>query len=68
MYAIRSYYDSRYEADLIKSMSHASIDGYSVKVDRVTGDGPAGFQRSRGRKKEFSGNNSNYAGNKKRRS
>ncbi len=60
--------DSRYEADLIKSMSHASIDGYSVKVDRVTGDGPAGFQRSRGRKKEFSGNNSNYAGNKKRRS
>ncbi|PTN08517.1 DEAD/DEAH box helicase [Mangrovibacterium marinum] len=49
--------DSRFEADLIKSMNRASIDGYSVKVDRVSGEGPAGFQRSRGRKKDF-GNNS----------
>jgi ATP-dependent RNA helicase DeaD len=57
--------DSRYEADLIKSMSRASINGQSIKVDRVTGDGPTGFQRSRGRKKEPGGSNTNY-GNRKR--
>lgn len=45
--------DSRYEADLIKAMSHASVDGMSVKVDRVSGEGPAGFQRSRGHKTDF---------------
>lgn len=45
--------DSRYEADLIKAMSNASVDGMSVKVDRVSGEGPSGFQRSRGRKTDF---------------
>jgi len=29
--------DSRYEQELIKTMSRASVDGFPVKVDRVTG-------------------------------
>jgi len=47
--------DSRYESELIKRMSQANLEGYGLKVDRVTGDGPAGFERSRGRKRDFSG-------------
>ncbi len=47
--------DARFERELINGMSNASLDGHPIKVDRVAGESPAGFQRSNGRKKEFSG-------------
>ncbi|WP_120274995.1 DEAD/DEAH box helicase [Mangrovibacterium diazotrophicum] len=59
--------DSRFEGELVKAMSRVSLDGQSVKVDRVTGEGPAGFDRSRGRKRDFSGSNNNNFNRKRQR-
>ncbi|MFV0376677.1 MAG: DEAD/DEAH box helicase [Mangrovibacterium sp.] len=51
--------DSRFESELINAMSRVVVDGVSLKVDRVSGEGPGGFQRTRGRKTDFQ-NPGNY--------
>ncbi|WP_163717155.1 DEAD/DEAH box helicase [Mangrovibacterium lignilyticum] len=52
--------DSRYESDLINAMSNASMDGHTLKVDKVSGNAPAGgFQSPRGKKRDFSGSGNN---------
>ena len=56
--------DSRFESDLINAMSQATLDGQSLKVDRVaTEERPSYSYPSRGKKKDFSGS----GGNKRRR-
>ncbi|MGV8136531.1 MAG: DEAD/DEAH box helicase [Mangrovibacterium sp.] len=44
--------DSRYEQDLIKTMSRATVDGFPIKVDRVTGQEWAPQQRGSDRGSE----------------
>lgn len=44
--------DNRFEAELIKSMSRVSLDGHSLKVDRVTGQEWPSQGRDKGRQRD----------------
>ncbi|MFV0521776.1 MAG: DEAD/DEAH box helicase [Mangrovibacterium sp.] len=50
--------DTQYSEALTKAMRKLRVEGIPVEVDRVQGEAPTGFQRSRG-KKRFDGGNNN---------
>lgn len=47
--------DSRFEKELIQSMSRSSIDGHQLQVDRVTGEERVAKPKIKGKKKSYSG-------------
>lgn len=51
--------DTQYSEALAKAMRKLRVEGQPVEVDRVQGEAPSGFQRSRGKKKYDGGHNSN---------
>ncbi|MGD9930610.1 MAG: DEAD/DEAH box helicase [Mangrovibacterium sp.] len=53
--------DSRYDDELIKAASRASLDGHPLKIDRVTGSEWVAQPREKGRSREGS-----FAGGRKR--
>ncbi|MFV0289657.1 MAG: DEAD/DEAH box helicase [Mangrovibacterium sp.] len=50
--------DTQYSEALAKAMRKLRVEGVPVEVDRVQGEAPSGFQRSRGKKKFEGGGNS----------
>ncbi|MFV0366356.1 MAG: DEAD/DEAH box helicase [Mangrovibacterium sp.] len=49
--------DTQYSEALAKAMRKLRVEGIPVEVDRVQGEAPSGFQRSRGKKKFEGGGN-----------
>ncbi|MFV0553555.1 MAG: DEAD/DEAH box helicase [Mangrovibacterium sp.] len=52
--------DTQYSEDLAKAMRKLRVEGIPVEVDRVMGEAPTGFQRTRGKKKFDGGGKGDY--------
>ncbi len=60
--------ESQYADELTNNMRNQRIEGVPLEVDKVKGDAPTGFQRTRGRKKpEGGGRREGFGGGNQRR-